>query len=51
MLCPKCNANHFVKHLNGDGTHYYFCSACHYQTQIIKPSPFVFYNQFNMHKE
>lgn len=35
MKCPKCNKDGFKKVFNEDGTHYYRCSSCAYETQII----------------
>jgi transcription elongation factor Elf1 len=36
MKCPKCNSDTFKKVKNSDGTHYYRCSTCHYETEVIR---------------
>jgi hypothetical protein len=39
MNCPKkdCNKPGFKKYENPDGSTYYYCSSCHYETKPNKP--------------
>jgi hypothetical protein len=37
MRCPKCNKDGFKKYHNNDGSFYYRCSICNYETlKIVK---------------
>lgn len=35
MDCPKCSKPTFKKYKETTETHFYYCSTCHYETQLI----------------